>query len=302
MNTSIGDETETPASTTSQDTMDYHSFDFNVTDDPEFTEPEDFPVESNNVDLEGMAIEELRFETSLSQLQATYSVGGVESENFTASSLAIDADSPTRKSLLELEIEETYEIRSRIIQEQLTTQPSGKTYSTGTNPQVQLLNPSSRPNSVKPICDEGESSNEGSSQTLMKSNVVIDTQIGSEAHQRTYRSPTRADTEALIGTPASTAELLWNAVQDDYESLLARFIRDDLFEIPEVHRFILAYAIFDIVLSILFPCATHLVLRFLWAAIVILTLAFVEVRHIHDIFRRWMRIKRLGRASIGSSQ
>ena len=75
-----------------------------------------------------------------------------------------------------------------------------------------------------------------------------------------YQIPTRYDTEARVGMRSMSVETLWNRVQDDPSSLLARLITDDLYNVLEVHHVILAYACLIIVLQAVFACATHLLL------------------------------------------
>jgi len=109
-----------------------------------------------------------------------------------------------------------------------------------------------------------------------------------------YRSPTRNDTEARMGISISDAEALFNAVQENPKSLLARFIREDLFEIPEVHGVILTYAFFIIALQTILAFATRLILGdavfFITGSLYIC----MEIRHWIELYTRLKRIKALG--------
>ena len=116
-----------------------------------------------------------------------------------------------------------------------------------------------------------------------------------------YHSPTRYDTEARVGMRAMSAEMLWNRVQDDPSSLVARLIVDDLYNVSEVHHIILAYACLIIVLQAVFACATHLLLGTVVFLVIGACLGFMTTRHLADIFGRQRRIDSLGRGIYSDS-
>lgn len=70
------------------------------------------------------------------------------------------------------------------------------------------------------------------------------------------RRPSRNDTEARIGLSIVNASSLFNAVQDDPQSLLARMIQGNLYDVLEVKSVMLAYVLFIVLLQIALAVTT----------------------------------------------
>jgi hypothetical protein len=111
-----------------------------------------------------------------------------------------------------------------------------------------------------------------------------------------YKSPTRQDTEARLGPPLSVtaAEALFNAVQDNPKSLLARCATKNPFELPEIQRLIYFYAAVFMVLQILTAIATHLLLGIGTFVVLVLIQGFMTARYYMGIWKRVQAVKRLG--------
>ena len=116
--------------------------------------------------------------------------------------------------------------------------------------------------------------------------------------QKVIIAQTRYDTEARVGMRNATAEMLWNRVQDNPQSLLARLIVGDLYDVSEVHGIILVYACLIIVLQAILACASHLLLgTAAFLALGTLNL-LMTARHLADIPGRGGRIDRLGKTDL----
>jgi hypothetical protein len=111
-----------------------------------------------------------------------------------------------------------------------------------------------------------------------------------------YKSPTRQDTEARLGPPlsVSAAEALFNAVQDNPKSLLARCATKNPFELPEIQQLIYFYAAAFMVLQILTAIATHLLLGIGTFVVLVLIQGFMTVRYYMGIWKRVQAVKELG--------
>lgn len=153
---------------------------------------------------------------------------------------------------------------------------------------LRSLRPMSSPVRTGLLPDVSPARSHQSVDTIKSGNVGVASPDG-------YHSPTRYDTEARVGMRVMSAEMLWNRVQDDPSSLLARLIVDDLYNVPEVHHIILAYACLIIVLQAVFACATHLLLGTVVFLVVGACLGLMITRHLADILGRQRRIDSLGK-------
>lgn len=134
----------------------------------------------------------------------------------------------------------------------------------------------------------------GSTQKPLDAIKVNDVDDGDASSPDNYHRPIRIDTEASLGLRTSAAERLWNAVQADPKSILARIIMEDLTEVPAIYRIMVLYAVCIIVLQSLLACATHRIFGFAAFLIIAAVIASTEVRHMLDLFNRLGRVRRLG--------
>lgn len=134
----------------------------------------------------------------------------------------------------------------------------------------------------------------GSTQKPLDAIKDNDVDDGDASSPDNYHRPIRIDTEASLGLRTSAAERLWNAVQADPKSILARIIMEDLTEVPAIYRIMVLYAVCIIVLQSLLACATHRIFGFAAFLIIAAVIASTEVRHMLDLFNRLGRVRRLG--------
>lgn len=114
-----------------------------------------------------------------------------------------------------------------------------------------------------------------------------------------YTSPTRADTEAMLGIRESELEALWNAVQANPKSLLARIITEDLLDIPAIFRMLMFYACFIMLFQVLLAIAVGGIWIPILATLPILALnAILIVRQLLEVIERFARIKKLQGSSV----
>jgi hypothetical protein len=109
-----------------------------------------------------------------------------------------------------------------------------------------------------------------------------------------YRRPVRLDTEARIGFANPASSTLFNAVQDQPQSLLSRLIRQDLFDVPEVKGVLFTYIVAIILLQVALAVLTDG-----FATLVFVGLALVrsimEIRGLLEVRRMAIAISAQGR-------
>ena len=127
-----------------------------------------------------------------------------------------------------------------------------------------------------------------------KDSAFINTDIKEAKVPHDYRSPTRVDTEATLGMRAPSSEHLWNAVQNDPGSLLARVILESPFEVPAIYRTMMMYAILFIVVQSLLACATHQIFGTGPFLVLTFIVGIMQVRHLFELYRRLGRISSIG--------